>query len=768
MQKKIFGLSTAEVESRISQNQQNIYAGTNSKSTLEIIGDHIFTLFNFLNFSIAFFLALVGAFSSLLFILLVILNIILGIFQELGARRQLDKLDYINKETVTVIRNGEEVRISSQEVVLDDILYLEADQRIPADAIIIDGTCIVNEAHLSGKSRLLNRGVHETLLGGSVLINGTCYAQVTHVGSDNYGNQLAKEAKLHTPIQSEFQRSIHVVSKIASFVIAPLGMALFLEGYLYRGASVQSSVIIAAASLLGFLPKGLVLLITIALITAIIRLAKKNILVQSMFSVEVFSYVDTVCLDKTGTLTKGRPVIKEVISLSDKPIDLILGSYLYYTEDDIVPMQAIRNYFKATPHYKISHTVPFTSARDWGGFYFETLGSVVFGPPESFLSKDQFPQEIDRVRKKGNRVVMLAFCEEPFIDDCLPENLTPLALIVLEDPLREHTKETLTLLQKEGIALKVISGDDVVITSAIAKKAGVIGYDQCIDLSQITSLSTIYDAATRYTVFGGVSPQQKKLLIQELKAQDQTVAMIGDGINDALALREADCSIAMADGDCSAHQIAHLTLLDSDFLSLPSLLFEGRRVINNVSRVSGIFFLTSFFYFILATFYLLTSIYFSFIPLHTVLIEVFIEGFPALILSFEESKEKVQRKFMPQILKKSLPFAFLFLGNLIFILFYGYHHDLSKMQYSTLIYYMLIGICLLSVIQSCLPLNPLRVFVVFTTFITLFFIVRFNHETLGISLLDARTQPIFLFLLIITAILSLFIYVVTHPRAPRE
>ena len=758
MTKKIHGLNTKEVNARIFQQLQNNNNDNVLKSTFEIIGDNVFTLFNFLNFLIACFLTVFGAYTNLYFMLIILANILIGVFCEFHARKKIANLSHCSNNLIPAIRNGKEEQIKLKDIVVDDVLCLNPGQLVPVDTFILSGECRINEALLSGIPSLVPKNKHQTLLAGSRVVTGSCIAKVLHVGKENYSNKIANEAKFHKPIQSELFNAVHTLSKITSIVILPLGVALFFESHLYREITLRPTAITVSASLLGMLPKGLALLLSFALVTSIIRLSKQKVLTQDRYAIELLAHVDTLCFDKTGTLTEGNLRITKVLNLSNHPFELIFGDFLIASKDESDIMNVLRSRFPSSNAYKTSHPIPFTLDKQWGSVYFENLGTVVCGIPEMLMPSQFLPVEIQQAQENGLHVLMVALSEHFNDNGKLPKDLTPIALLVLDDPLRENVKETIATLHDEGLSIKIISGDHPLIASNIAKKAGVIGYGNYFDLSQAKSIAEIYRAATKYTVFGGVTPQQKKLLIQELQAQGRTVAMVGDGINDVLALREADCSIAMAEADSSAKQIAHFTLLNSDLSVLPNLIFEGRRVVNNISKVTSLFFIKTFYSFVLANFYLLTSISFSFVPFQIILIEIFIEGIPSMALSFEEAKEQIHQKFLPYTLKNSIPFMILFFFMLIYIYSYGQSSHFTKDQYSTLIYYSIIGISLLALFKACLPLNPFRLIVFLFSVFSIFAMAIIYRDALQISLLDSRTfyAYVYLFFIALTAVAVIF------------
>ena len=690
--KKMNGLTQQEVVQKMASGQQNDYQEDASKSTKQIFSDNILTLFNFLNFGIGICLLFVGAYSNMAYLAIIIVNIVIGIYQEIHARNLVRKLSIVSQSEVLVIRDGKEQSISTKELVLGDLVKIGAGEQIPADLQVISGRAEANEALLTGESDLIVKEAGAELLSGSFLTSGSVMAEVIRVGADNYAVRLTSEAKTHKAIHSELVDSIRKVSKFTSFVIIPLGIILFLEALFIRDASIKISVIASAAALLGMLPKGLVLLISIALTTGVTKLAKKRILVQDMYSIETLAHVDTLCLDKTGTITEGKMSIQRV---------------------------------------------------------------VYVGAPERLVEEDRLPDSLKTAQANGYRVLMLGIAPNQQLNEENPTFVEPVALFEIDDPIRKNAPETLAYLHEEGVDLKVISGDNPFTVSNIARRAGLPNYDAYIDLSQITEESDVREAAHQYTVFGRVSPQQKKLLVNELKDSGRTVAMTGDGVNDVLALREADCSIAMAEGDGATRQIANLVLLDSDFTTLPEVLFEGRRVVNNVTKVSGIFFIKTIYSFILSIICAVTAIGFPFIPIQITLIDLAIEGYPSFFLSFEQDKRKITYRYLPTALINALPNALLVVVNIIAVYLLGKTFVWGSSETTTLMYYLLIGISCMAVVKACYPFNPLRIFLAVTTIVGIYVAAMLFHGILEVNLGLGETIGYFVMFMIINIVLRL-------------
>ncbi|HFR3404313.1 TPA: cation-translocating P-type ATPase [Streptococcus suis] len=761
MNKKIKGLSTKEVQERIQNQQTNHFKTKTSASNWEIFRRNVFTSFNALNFAIFLALLAVQAWSNLFFFGVIVLNAVSGMLTEWRARRMIDKLNLMNKDFIRVVRDGETISIAPEDIVLDDVLLLSAGEQVPSDAIVLEGIAEANEAMLTGESDLIVKNNGAELLSGSYLVSGQIYAKVIHVGAENYANKLMLEAKTHKPIVSRILYNMDKIAKFTGKIIIPFGLALFLEAFFIKLLPLKDSVITSSTALLGMLPKGIALLTITSLLTAVIKLGMKNVLVQEMYSVETLARVDVLCLDKTGTITQGKMTVENLLPLTNHysldTIQQLLATYIQTSEDTNSTAQAIRKeYGDLEHHYKASHIIPFSSDRKWGAMTIENIGRIFLGAPEMLLTQN--PLSVSEAQARGSRVLILALSQQslPSSQNQLPENIEPLALLEIADPIREDAAETLAYLRSQEVTLKIISGDNPVTVSHIAREAGFADYDSYIDCSKVDDEELIARAETT-AIFGRVSPHQKKLLIQTLKAQGHTTAMTGDGVNDILALREADCSIVMAEGDPATRQIANLVLLDSEFRDIPEILFEGRRVVNNISHIAPIFLIKTIYSFLLGLIciasialgkaeYLLV---FPFIQVQMTLIGQFVEGFPPFILTFERNIRPVEKHFLRKSLLLALPNALMVvLSVLIFHLMqvFGYL-NLHDMQ--TLSYYVLGSTGLLAVIRACLPLTKARLALIIYSVFGFFISSHFLHGLIEIHPLNSHTLPIYSGLMLI-------------------
>ena len=750
---KIIGLSQSEVNERQKQGQVNDFKASASTSTWQIVKRNVFTLFNALNFAIALALAFVQAWSNLVFFAVICFNAFSGIVTELRAKHMVDKLNLLNKEKIITIRDGQEIALDSEELVLDDVIRLSAGDQIPSDAIVLEGFAEVNEAMLTGESDLVQKEVEDLMLSGSFLASGSVLAQVHHVGADNYAAKLMLEAKTVKPINSRIMKSLDQLAGFTGKIIIPFGIALLLEALVLKGLPLKSSVVNSSTALLGMLPKGIALLTITSLLTAVIKLGLKKVLVQEMYSVETLARVDMLCLDKTGTITQGKMQVETVLPLTqtfDKDaIAKILTSYMAHSEDKNPTAQAIRKRFVGEVVYPMISSLPFSSDRKWGAMELEGLGTVFLGAPEMLL--DAEVPEAREALERGSRVLVLALSQEK-LDHHKPSDIQALALLEILDPIREGAAETLDYLRSQEVGLKIISGDNPVTVSSIAQKAGFADYHSYVDCSKITD-EELVAMAEETAIFGRVSPHQKKLIIQTLKKAGHTTAMTGDGVNDILALREADCSIVMAEGDPATRQIANLVLLNSDFNDVPEILFEGRRVVNNIAHIAPIFLIKTIYSFLLAVICIASALLgrtewiliFPFIPIQITMIDQFVEGFPPFVLTFERNIKPVEQNFLRKSMLRALPSALMVVFSVLFVKIFGTSQGWSAIEISTLLYYLLASIGFMSVVRACLPFSLWRVLLIIWSvggFLGTALFPRIQ-KLLEISTLTGQTLPIY-------------------------
>lgn len=756
MTNRLSGLTQEEVHKRIEQDQLNNFKAKTSSSNWEIFARNALTPFNFLNLLIFLALVAVNSWSNTFFFGIIILNSFSGMLTEWRARRTIDKLNLINNDRIQVIRDGQTQAIAPDAIVLDDLLLLSAGDQVPSDAQVISGFAEVNEAMLTGESDLILKDTDSQLLSGSYLVSGQVYAKVIHVGADNYANQLMMAAKTHKPITSRILYNMDRLTGFTGKIILPFGLALFIESFVLAKLPLENSVVTTSTALLGMLPKGIALLTITSLLTAVIKLGLQNVLVQEMYSVETLARVDVLCLDKTGTITQGKMTVDKLTALtkqySESELAQLLAAYMQASDDQNSTAQAIRDTYGQIQHpYTSKGSIPFSSGRKWGAVELEQVGTLVLGAPE-MLEASAIPS-VQEAQMRGSRVLILAHSQQAIaMDDMqLPKHLSPLAVLEITDPIREGAAETLDYLRSQDVLLKIISGDNPVTVSQIAKKAGFVDYENYVDCSQVNDEDLI-SVAEETAIFGRVSPNQKKLLIQTLKSNGHTTAMTGDGVNDILALREADCSIVMAEGDPATRQIANLVLLDSEFNDIPEILFEGRRVVNNIAHIAPIFLIKTIYSFLIgllciATMFLGKPEYlliFPFIQVQMTLQGQFIEGLPPFLLTFERNIRPVHKHFLRRSLWLAFPNALLLV--LTVALFYGLRisGQISQGELLSLSYYVLGATGVMAVIRACFPLSKIRIALIIYSVIGFFVSSHYLSWIIQVEPLSRQTLPIFL------------------------
>ena len=756
MDKKIEGLTDKEVQEQIELGNINKSQESKLKTTKQIIFDNVFTLFNLYNLIIAIALLCVKAYTNTFFFLIITVNVIIGIVQEIHGRNLVKKLSILNASKATVIRNGKEQKIDIEEIVLGDVILLSQGDQIPSDSYVLEGEVEVNEALLTGESDLILKSKEDKLLSGSYVTSGKCYAKVEKVGEDNFANSIISATKKYKENNSELINSMKKVTKFTSFVIIPVGIILFIQAYFYREAELAQAVVATAAALLGMLPKGLVLLITIALESGVIKLAKKDVLVQELYSIESLAHIDTICLDKTGTITQGEMRVSEIKTYNDKILphsfNDMMTAFVNGMDDNNATFHAFKKYFKGDNSFEIADKVAFSSERKWSSISFKNEGSIVVGAPERLFgkSKDDMPKEINELQKNGKRVLGIAYTKSIISEPELPE-LEIIAIAVLEDPLRKNAKEMLGYFKDQGIDVKIISGDNALTVSNIAKKAGLKDYDSYIDLSTINTDAEIVDLVDKYSIFARVLPHQKSIIVKALQAKQHKVAMTGDGVNDVIALRESDCSITLPEATDSAKQVSQIVLLNSDFSVLKDVMMEGRRVVNNITKVARIFFIKTIYSVLLSIFCILTNMEFPFIPIQITLVDLVIEAYTSFFITFEKNKKPVTGSFLRTALTNAMPFAIVIMFNIIFLTFFRDTLGISQ-DIATTMMYLLIGfVSILAVQEVCKPYTKVHVFLFVTTAVGFYVAVILFKNLLQISL---ALQPNELIITLILAVIS--------------
>lgn len=754
---KITGLTNKEVEERIKNGQVNSSNTNNLKSNWQIVKDNVFTLFNLFNLIIAIALACVQAYTNMVFILIIIVNVLIGIIQEIHGKNLVKQLAILTAAKTKVVRDGEEKEININEIVLDDIILLSQGDQIPSDAYILEGEIEVNEALLTGESDTILKKQEDKLLSGSYVVSGKCYAKIEKVGDDNFANQIINATKKHKKVNSELLNSMKKVTNFTSFVIIPAGVILFVQAYIFREVNLQQSVIATAAALLGMLPKGFVLLTSISLETGVIKLAKKQVLVQDLYSVETLAHIDTLCLDKTGTITEGKMKVIEVEKYNEDilpdTLENIMNSYVNVADDSNATFIALKNYFKGETKYEKVSDISFSSERKWSSITFKNLGTIIVGAPERLITKAnmKLPESILKAQEDGKRALCIGYTKETIKLEELPE-LTIIAGIILADPLRKNAKEMLGYFKTQAVDIKIISGDNPITVSTIAKRAGLEDYESYIDLSTLSSDAEIVDIVDKYSIFARVLPQQKSIIVKALQAKGHRVAMTGDGVNDVIALREADLSITLPEANDAAKQVSQIVLLNQDFSVLKDVLMEGRRVVNNLTSVARIFFIKTIYSVIVSLFCILTNTAFPFIPIQITLIDLVIEAYTSFFISFEPNSKPVKGVFLHTVLRNAAPFAIVIVLNIIFLTYMGPVLGIEQGALVTIMYLLIGFVSIMAVLEVCIPFNKLHAFLFSTTFVGFFVAVYLFRSILHISDITTNELGIFIVFAIISAI----------------
>ncbi|MEY8537184.1 HAD-IC family P-type ATPase [Lactococcus muris] len=656
---KYEGLTQEEVEKRLEAGQINVAKNESSKTYGQIFASNLLTFFNTINIVLFVLVLSVGSYRNALFIIVVAVNAGIGLHQEIKARRLLDKLSLLNTSKVKLFRQGKQIELKQEELVLGDIILLGLGDQIPCDSQIIEGQLEVNEALLTGEADALTKKEGAELFSGSFVTSGTAVARVIHVGKDNYIHQLSHEAKKIKKQKRMLRDSLAKVVRIVSFIMIPLGILLYLKLFYVVGTGHKQAVLGTVAALEGMFPQGLILLTSMALTLGVINLVKQKVLVQELHTIDALARVDVLCLDKTGTITTGEMRVEHVEGLAEQPIEYlnpVVGNLLENLPDKNATAQALRKHFAPSKELKAVHVLPFSSERKYSAVEFTDatyyLGAWQFLFPHG---NSRLQSKAQKYAEKGYRVLALAQSKEPIKTNFLPEDLHAQALIVISDILRDDAKQTLAYFKKQGVDCKIISGDDPVTVSAIAKSVSLSDAEKYVDVSQVKTDEELEYAVENAQVFGRVSPQQKKRMVQILKQKGHTVAMTGDGVNDILAFKEADCSIAMCEGSEAAKQTANLILMDNNFSAMPYIVNEGRRVINNLTRTGSLLMVRMMFSIALTVLTLFVGNIYPFEPIQLTVLAAFFVGIPSFFLSFESDFSQVRGSFLRLLFERSFP-----------------------------------------------------------------------------------------------------------------
>lgn len=736
-----FGLSKDEVKNRIKEGLTNEDKSISTKSIKDIIRENTLTLFNFVNLVLAIALIYVGSYKNLMFMGVVICNVIIGITQEIRAKKTVDKMNLIASNNAKLIRNGKIGKTKIEKILLDDIIFYENGNQIVADSVIIEGKCEVNESLLTGEPDLITKKEGDMLLSGSYLVSGKCTARVEHVGQNNYASKLLKGSKYIKKTKSEIMTTLNKIIKIISIAIVPIGALLFYRQFTSSGNDLTSAVVNTTAALTGMIPEGLVLLTSSVLAVGVMRLSKHKVLVQDIYCIETLARVDTLCLDKTGTITEGTFEIEKVVAqngYSDKEVSKAMKMLTGVLSDNNETFKALKNHFAPNKMpARAEKIMPFSSEKKWSGAHFKSEGTFAFGASEFvFESLPEKTKEQIKEYSENYRVIVLAHSEDNFIGEKLPKSMQLMALILIKDKIRLSAEKTLNFFKNQGVDIKVISGDNPITVSKIAQRVNLKNADMYIDATTLKTEDEISKAATKYTIFGRVTPNQKQQLIKALKRNGHTVAMVGDGVNDVLAMKESDCSVAMASGSDIARNVSHLVLLNSDFASMPKTVAEGRRAINNIQRSASLFLTKTIYSFLLALLFFVIPVPYPFIPIQMTLISTVTIGIPSFILALEPNRERIKGNLFRNIVSKSLPTALTIICALMICVGMYSVFDLSLQKYElfTTTVTSLIGIMLIYNIS--VPFNKLRKTLLWSVIILLFAGLIYFQNLLSIEPLN--------------------------------
>lgn len=662
MVKQWQGLSSAEVEEKRRLGLDNREVEAPSKSVGQIIASNVFTYFNLVFLVIAVLLILVKSYRDLTFLPIIIANTLIGIIQELRAKRVLDNLKVMNMPRARTIRDGKEQEIGVYELVQDDIVRLSAGNQIPADAKVVEGKVMVNEALLTGEAEEIQKEPESELLSGTFVVSGECLARLVHVGDESYASKLTLEAKeMKRGEQSEIIRSLNKIVKMAGVAIIPIGVIMFCQQFFWGGQDLQASVRAMVAAIIGMIPEGLFLLASVTLVISAMKLARRQVMLHDMKSIETLARVDTLCVDKTGTITEEKMELAKIVSLEKRREEEnrdILNEFVRAQEADNATMVALKDGIKNEREMtrKVKKVAGFSSSYKYSGVEFEDE-VIVLGAPEFVLRGDyeKYAKEVQKYSEQGYRVLVFGKYEGKLTGKKLSGKVVPYGLVLLANAVRANAMETFQYFYNQEVEIKVISGDNPTTVAQVATQAGIKGAKKYVDCQELKTEEQIYKAAEKYVVFGRVTPEQKRKLIRALKVQGHTVAMTGDGVNDVLALKDADCSIAMASGSEAAVQAAQLVLLDSDFAKMPDVVKEGRRVVNNLERSGSLFLVKNIFSLLTALLTIIFSMRYPLTPAQVSLISMFTIGLPAFLLSQVPNTALIRGNFMKNIVFRALP-----------------------------------------------------------------------------------------------------------------
>lgn len=734
------GLSPQEIKLRQSNGLSNIMPPSNTKSEGQIIKENVLTFFNLIFLVLALCLCLVGSFKNLMFLLVAVANTVVGSFQEIRAKRAVDKLTLVAAGTAKAIRSGQRVSVRTDQLVRDDIVEFAAGDQICADAVVRDGQLQVNESLLTGEADAILKNPGDTLKSGSFVISGRARVQLTHVGSESYAAKLAAEARRNVrSTKSEMMLSLTKLITVVGIALIPLGIILFLRHFLsvFQGLPLRDSVESTVSALIGMIPEGLYLLTSVAIAASCLKLSRKRVLVQDMNCIETLAHVDVLCVDKTGTITEPTMEVTDVYPLNSErfsydDIEKILAAFYHGEEPDNETARAMGQQFAGETTWRAVKRMAFSSSTKWSGADFGENGRYVVGAPE-FIMGDRYDSirgEAEPWSERGCRVLLLAAYDTAFDDGPLQSaHVAPIALVFLSNLLRPDAQETFRYFASQGVSVRVISGDNPITVAQVATRAGIENADRYVDATTLSTEQDFEEAVKYYTVFGRVTPEQKRYLVRAFQKQGHTVAMTGDGVNDVLALKDANCGIAMASGSQAASQVAQIVLLNSQFSAMPAIVAEGRRVINNIERSASLYLVKNIFSFLLAFFTLFATLPYPFSPAQLTLVSAVTIGIPSFILAMEPNESLVKGKFLRNVLFRALPAAMTDLAMVVGILLFYIAFQLDDTAMITICTGVMGIVGLMMVHRTCQPYNTIRK-VMIVVLGVLFVIAYFGFPTL--------------------------------------
>ncbi len=746
------GLSTSEVEKRINDGKVNYDTTTPSKSIKQILIENTCTLFNFINLVLAVLVIIVGSYKNILFLGVVISNTLISTIQEIRAKKIVDKLSIISSSKAKVIRDGKRSDISINEVVLDDVMLYELGDQIIADSKVLSGICEVDESFITGESKTITKKEGDTLLSGSYIVSGSVTSRVIHVGIDNYTSVISRDAKTMTKeINSQIMRSLNKIVKYVSIALIPIGILLLLRQFSIPGNTSSNAIVSVVAAIVGMIPEGLILLVSTVLAISVVKLSKYNVLVQDLYCIETLARVDTLCLDKTGTITEGKMEVTNVLNLNNHKINeldealLILSSNL---NDKNPTFNAVHDKYKGDCNIKAKELIPFSSIRKYSGVKLDDK-SYILGAPE-IVMKEEYSKYEKKVEKlsEDNRVLALVKTPPFDISKPIPSKVDVLGLVLIKDKIRKEVIDTLNFFKESDLEIKVISGDNVKTVSSVAKSVGIDIKGTC-DARRITEDMDINEIVENNNIFGRVKPEQKRMFVKALKENNHIVAMTGDGVNDVLALKESDCGIAISSGSDAARNVAELVLLDSNFNSMPEIVKEGRKTINNVQRSATLFLSKTIYASFLAILFLFINYAYPFEPIQMSLISSLTIGMPAFILALEPNHDRVSGKFLTNVISKAIPSGLTTVLNILILVFLAGILKVSSGEVSTVAVIITWYTAVLLIYRISKPLNLLRrsLLIIIIILFLLAFIIPMLRGLYSLEILKPNALLILTFLM---------------------